>query len=192
MYRIRKSIDIDFAHHVRGHRGACINIHGHTWKFEVLLESEQLNSDGFVVDFKHLKQRVLKPCHDLLDHGLAIGPDTYEDVKDDLAKVGAELVASRERVHGEPMPTEETPMALAGATARYPGGIKVIVFPFAPTSELMAHWLWNVAQRGLRTVAPGVQVAAARVYETLHPVEAVAEYAPIYDVVRSVPDTWVD
>ncbi len=176
MYRIRKSIDVDFAHHVRGHRGACINIHGHTWKFEVLLESDELDTDGFVVDFKHLKQRVLKPCHDLLDHGLAIGPDTYEDVKDDLARVGADLVASRERVHGEPMPTEETPMELAGAVARYPGGIKVIVFPFAPTSELMARWLWQAACDGLAPVAPNVRVAAARVYEALHPVEAVAEY----------------
>jgi len=192
MYRIRKSIDVDFAHHVRGHRGACINIHGHTWKFEVLLESPELNSDGFVVDFKHLKQRVLKPCHDLLDHGLAIGPDTYEDIKDDLAKVGSELVASRERVHGTPMPPEETPMELAGAIARYPGGIKVIVFPFAPTSELMARWLWQAARDGLAPIAPNVRVAAARVYETLHPVEAVAEYAPTDEPTRDVPDTWVD
>ena len=178
MYRIRKSIDVDFAHHVRGHRGPCINIHGHTWKFEVLLESDALDADGFVIDFKELKQRVLKPCHDLLDHGLAIGPETFDEVKEDLARLGADLVASREKVHGSPMPTAETPMSLAGAVAHYPGGIKVIVFPFAPTSELLASWLWQAASDGLATVAPQVRVAAARVYETLHPVEAVAEYTP--------------
>lgn len=178
MYRITKSIDVDFAHHVRGHRGPCINIHGHTWKFEVVLESDTLDSDGFVIDFKELKGRVLKPCHDLLDHGLAIGAETFGEVQADLARVGEELVASRERVHGEPMPTEARAMEVAGAVAHYPGGIKVVVFPFAPTSELLAEWLWRAARDGIAPVAPHVQVAAARVYETLHPVEAVAEYAP--------------
>jgi len=178
VYRITKSIDVDFSHHVRGHRGACINIHGHTWKFEVVLEAEVLNADGFVVDFSHLKSRVLKPCHDLLDHGLAIGQDTFSEVRQGLDQIGQELVASREKLHGEPMPTAQTPMELAGAVAHYPGGIKVIVFPFAPTSERLAKWLWEAAQEGLATVAPDVRVSAARVYETLHPVEAVAEYLP--------------
>ena len=49
MYKIIKSIDIDFAHHIRGHQGACINIHGHTWKFEVGVQAKELNEDGFVV-----------------------------------------------------------------------------------------------------------------------------------------------
>ena len=69
-------------------------------------------------------------------------------------------------------------MEVAGAVAHYPGGIKVIVFPFAPTSELLAEWLWQAATDGLGPVAPNVRVATARVYETLHPVEAVAEYVP--------------
>ena len=66
-YHIRKSIDIDFSHHVRGHRGPCINVHGHTWKFEVQLMAQTLDAEGFVVDFKKLKTSVLKPCHTLLD-----------------------------------------------------------------------------------------------------------------------------
>ena len=178
MYRIRKSIDVDFAHHVRGHRGACINIHGHTWKLELLIEAEELDADGFVIDFKELKERVLKPCHDLLDHGLAIGAATYAEVSSDLARLGVELVKSRERVHGVAQPTAQTPMEVAGAHARYPGGIKVIVFPFAPTSELLARWLYQAAHDGIAAHAPRARVHSARVYEALHPVETVAEYTP--------------
>ncbi len=176
VYRIHRSIDISFAHHVRGHAGACINIHGHTWKFEVGLEADSLDAEGFVVDFGLLKRRVLEPCHRLLDHSLAVGAATYADIAEALAPVGEKLIASREHVHGRPMPTEPTPMALGTAELQYPGGMKVAVFPFAPTSERLAEWLYNLSASELAD--DRVRIAFARVYETLHPVESVAEFMP--------------
>src|SRR5688572_20154053 len=71
MYKITTGIHIHFAHHIRGHAGPCVSIHGHTWKFEVSLVSEDLDAQGFVVDFDDLDARVLTPCHRLLDHSLA-------------------------------------------------------------------------------------------------------------------------
>ncbi|MEL6185879.1 MAG: 6-carboxytetrahydropterin synthase, partial [Myxococcota bacterium] len=65
MYRIHRSVDVSFAHHVRGHSGACINVHGHTWKLEVGLAAETLDREGFIVDFAVLKREVLTPCHQL-------------------------------------------------------------------------------------------------------------------------------
>ena len=59
MYSIRKSIDVDFAHHVRGHDGPCINVHGHTWKLEVVIEAAELDESGFVIDFGKLKREGL-------------------------------------------------------------------------------------------------------------------------------------
>lgn len=179
-YHIRKSIDIDFSHHVRGHSGPCINVHGHTWKFEVEVKAERLDGEGFVVDFKRLKNGVLKPCHKLLDHGLAVGADTYREISGDLAGMGKHLVASRIAVHGAEAAAEmqEAPAEyeLCGAKAMRPGGIKVAVFPFAPTSERLAKWLYDLASSVLDDER--VSVHLARVYETLHPVEAVAEYRP--------------
>jgi hypothetical protein len=65
---------------------------------------------------------------------------------------------------------------LGGARNEHPGGIKLAVFPFSPTSERLARWLYDVADS---TVADSrVRVAAARIYETLLPTEAVAEYVP--------------
>ncbi|MEM9693264.1 MAG: 6-carboxytetrahydropterin synthase, partial [Myxococcota bacterium] len=44
MYTITSSIYIEFGHHVRGHDGPCISIHGHTWKFEVVVAAEKLDA----------------------------------------------------------------------------------------------------------------------------------------------------
>jgi 6-pyruvoyl tetrahydropterin synthase/QueD family protein len=180
MFRICKSVDIDFAHHIRGHDGPCVHIHGHTWKFEVVLAARTLDADGFVVDFKRLKNAVLQPCHALLDHSLAIGAQTWDDVHVGLETVGAGLLQSRIDRHGAQANVEPNVEALttrlAGAENRWPGGMKVAVFPFSPTSERLAQWLWQVADGALGDER--VTVELARVYETLHPVESVAEYAP--------------
>lgn len=171
MFTIFRSVDLDFAHHVRGHAGACINVHGHTWKFEVALSAEQLDEQGFVVDFSCLQREVLAPCHALLDHSLAVGEATFAEIEAGLSIVGEGLLASRKS------PVETKPgLSLGGAHNRFPGGMKVAVFPFAPTSERLARWLYGLAERVL---ADGrVAVAYSRVYETLHPVASVAEYRP--------------
>ena len=44
VHRIWRSVDISFAHHVHGHSGACVNIHGHTWKLEVCAEASLLDA----------------------------------------------------------------------------------------------------------------------------------------------------
>ena len=172
MYRVRKSIDVDFAHHVRGHLGPCINLHGHTWKFELEVEAESLDAQGFVLDFGVLKRRVLTPCHALLDHALAIGEDTFGEVEHELAETGRKLLASRGPAQCEESPREE--LTLGGARSAYPGGMKLAVFSFSPTSERFAHWLYELAAAQLDDER--VRVAVGRIYETLHPVESVAEY----------------
>ena len=176
MFVIHRSVDLDFAHHVRGHLGACINLHGHTWKFEVGCGAEFLDPQGFVVDFGDLSERVLKPCEALLDHSLAIGEDTYADVEALLKPIGEKLRESRKVVHGH-MGEEYFPeLCLGGAELKYPGGLKVAVFPFTPTSERLAQWLYDLAHRQLAN--DRVSIVYTRIYETLHPVESVAEYRP--------------
>lgn len=178
MYRIRKGIDIDFSHHVRGHDGPCINVHGHTWRFDVLLGADTLDEDGFVVDFKVLKREVLAPCHRLLDHTLAVGEATWGDVNASLATLGEGLLASRQARHGRTDTTPQEPMSLGGARLEHPGGMRVAVFPFNPTSERLAHWLYDLARERLDDGR--VRVLMARIYETQRPVESVAEYGPIH------------
>ena len=42
----------------------CSRLHGHNWVITVFLASAELNADGMVVDFKHIKESI----HGYLDH----------------------------------------------------------------------------------------------------------------------------
>jgi 6-pyruvoyl-tetrahydropterin synthase len=177
VFTITGGIFIHFGHHVRGHEGPCISLHGHTWKLEVIAAAEKLDAQGFVIDFDVLHARVLEPCHALLDHSLAFGAPTWEETHKSLATLGETLVASR-LSHmgnlGKRQPGLEG--ALCGARNEWPGGIKLAVFPFTPTSERLAQWVYDVAQKEVGDER--VRIAAARVYESLHPTELYAEYRP--------------
>jgi len=177
MYTITGSIHIQFGHHVRGHEGPCISLHGHTWKFEICAASETLDNQGFVLDFDRMQALVLDPCHQLLDHSLAVGVATWEDTKSDLASIGEKLVASRMETLGN-LGTCQAMLAgeLCGARNERPGGIKVSVFPFTPTSERLAEWLYRVAEKSIADQR--VRILTARIYESLHPTELFAEYRP--------------
>lgn len=43
----------------------CHNLHGHNWIVIVYCKAKELNADGMIVDFKHIKNKI----HDYLDHG---------------------------------------------------------------------------------------------------------------------------
>ena len=176
MYSITRSIDISFSHHIRGHLGPCINLHGHTWKLEVTLEASALDQNGFVIDFSDLSGKLLRPCHALLDHALAVGEATYTDVESDLASMGKRLLESRELSHEKPSQPRAEAQSLAGARNEFPGGMKIAVFPFNPTSERFSKWLYDAAHEQLAD--DRVRVAKATIYETLHPVESYATYTP--------------
>jgi 6-pyruvoyl-tetrahydropterin synthase len=143
--------------------------------FQVTLAAKTLDHQGFVADFDLLEANVLRPCHLLLDHSLAVGEDTFREIREPLTSVGTQLVASRDALHGhlgEPQAMATT--GLAGARNETPGGIKLCVFPFTPTSERIAEWLHHLAQQEMGDAR--VHVERTRVYETLHPVESFAEY----------------
>lgn len=43
------------AHRLVGHKGKCANIHGHNYKVEIKLSSNQLNKLGMIMDFSEVK-----------------------------------------------------------------------------------------------------------------------------------------
>jgi 6-pyruvoyltetrahydropterin/6-carboxytetrahydropterin synthase len=67
MYEV--SVEETFAagHALRGYRGKCENIHGHNYRVRVVLEGEQLNEVGLLVDFSELKQ-IMRGVIEKLDH----------------------------------------------------------------------------------------------------------------------------
>lgn len=177
MFEITKSVDIDFAHHISGHAGNCINIHGHTWKFEITLGADELNDNGFVVDFGILKSKILEPIKALLDHSLVLSDKTFKEIEPYMLQIGATLISTRPDVRKSFIDTVESHLMLSlnSATLWECAGINITTFAFTPTSEQLAKWLYNVAEN-IFILDNRVVVKEARVYEQLHPVEACAVY----------------
>ncbi len=46
------------AHNLRDYEGECERLHGHNWRVEVTLRTENLNEMGMVMDFKIVKKKL--------------------------------------------------------------------------------------------------------------------------------------
>lgn len=65
MYFVSKSMEISAAHRLNlSYESKCQNLHGHNWHVTIYCKAEELNKDGMVCDFTHIK----KAIHEKLDH----------------------------------------------------------------------------------------------------------------------------
>lgn len=75
MYTLKVEHSFDSAHFLAGYKGKCGNIHGHRWKVEIEIQSENLvkggQLDGMIIDFTDIKDDV-KSVVDFYDHALII------------------------------------------------------------------------------------------------------------------------
>lgn len=65
MYFVSKSMEISAAHRLNlSYQSKCQNLHGHNWHVTIYCKAKELNQDGMVCDFTHIK----KAIHEKLDH----------------------------------------------------------------------------------------------------------------------------
>lgn len=65
MYYITKTLEISACHRLElDYESKCANVHGHNWIITVHCRARELNANGMVVDFTHIKHNVA----DVLDH----------------------------------------------------------------------------------------------------------------------------
>lgn len=65
MYYVKKTLEISAAHNLKlSYDSPCQTRHGHNWWFTVYCKSKEVNQDGMVLDFTHIKKMV----HEKLDH----------------------------------------------------------------------------------------------------------------------------
>lgn len=58
-------MEISAAHRLNlSYQSKCQNLHGHNWHVTIYCKAEELNQDGMVCDFTHIK----KAIHEKLDH----------------------------------------------------------------------------------------------------------------------------
>ncbi len=67
MYEIVVTASFSSAHNLREYKGKCEAVHGHNWKVKVTIMSEELNSEGMVIDF-NLAKKYLEHILKKLDH----------------------------------------------------------------------------------------------------------------------------
>ena len=66
MYYVTKQMEISGSHRLNlTYESKCQELHGHNWLVTVHCKAKELNEDGMVVDFKHIKDKI----HGYLDHG---------------------------------------------------------------------------------------------------------------------------
>ncbi len=72
MYKLMIESTFSSAHQLRGYKGKCENLHGHNWKVQVYVTSNQLNEIDLVIDFHEVKdmtnQIISKLDHTMLNN----------------------------------------------------------------------------------------------------------------------------
>lgn len=66
--------DIPFAHRQHNHKGHCAMIHGHNWSFKFVFGTDELDANGFVIDFGELKW-LKQWIETVFDHKLVLNMD---------------------------------------------------------------------------------------------------------------------
>ena len=69
MFTVIKRLEVSASHHLElTYPSKCQRLHGHNWIITVYCRSKELNADGMVVDFSHIKQVVKEQLKRSLQH----------------------------------------------------------------------------------------------------------------------------
>ena len=58
VYKTFVETSFSAAHQLKGYKGLCGELHGHTWTVRVEVETDKLDKVGMTIDFKDLKKKV--------------------------------------------------------------------------------------------------------------------------------------
>jgi len=82
--RISRKIELDYGHTLPNSFSFCNQLHGHRGIVVATVEGTVIKhegdgEEGMVMDFKFLKDIMVRYIHDVLDHGFAVWKDDHED-----------------------------------------------------------------------------------------------------------------
>ncbi len=64
---VSKEFTFDSAHHLHNYQGKCTNLHGHTYKLQVIMRGK-VDHRGITIDFNDIKRITKERVIDRLDH----------------------------------------------------------------------------------------------------------------------------
>jgi 6-pyruvoyltetrahydropterin/6-carboxytetrahydropterin synthase len=68
MIRVCKIMEFEAAHFIPGHKGKCKDLHGHSYKLEVVVQGEPDIENHITMDFSDLKDIMKEIVDDWFDH----------------------------------------------------------------------------------------------------------------------------
>lgn len=75
MFRLSQEIDFCYGHRLLNYSGKCRHLHGHNGRAVIVLEGEQLDDRGMLVDFSDIKSSLRQWIEDHLDHRMILSRD---------------------------------------------------------------------------------------------------------------------
>jgi len=69
MYKVTKEFTFDMAHRLINYEGPCAELHGHTYTAVIEYATKELDSQGFVLDFSTIKNKIKGWVDQFWDHG---------------------------------------------------------------------------------------------------------------------------
>ena len=94
MFKIGKEINFESAHQLLGHP-KCGKLHGHSYKVEIIIESHELDPQGFIADFGILSQ-IIKVRYDhsgnVINQSAEQLAETIADMVKGIIKVRFEFI----------------------------------------------------------------------------------------------------
>ena len=95
MYYVTKRLEISAAHRLTlSYASKCTAMHGHNWIITIHCRAAELNADGMVTDFTHIKHAVL----DRLDHTCLNDILPFNPTAENIARYICDLVPNCYRV----------------------------------------------------------------------------------------------
>lgn len=83
--KITKEVTFDSAHLLSFYDGKCANLHGHTYRLQVSLESEIDEISRMLMDFNILRQVIDESVMNIFDHALLLSSNTHRsDAENEL------------------------------------------------------------------------------------------------------------
>lgn len=81
MYYVKKTFEFSAAHRLTlNYESQCSNLHGHNWRVTVECRSKEVDKNGMVVDFSHIKRMIMdRVDHKMLNEVLDFNP-TAENI----------------------------------------------------------------------------------------------------------------